>query len=304
MKQLSAQAQQQIAAFLTSSQVRPLENALYAYHFSGGSADDVLSALTAFQNPDGGFGHGLEPDLRLPASSVIASSVAFQRLRELHAPADHPLVVSGCRYLRDQYVPARANWDIIPPTIDDAPHAPWWVYGGDLSHSLLNPRAEVLGYLYEYPDHFPADMRQQAADAIVSAIETDTERIDMHDLFCAIRLYETPALPEALKTRLLPPLQHVAERLVTRDPAGWAEYGLAPLGVASSPESPFADQFRAELDTNLDYLIDQLEPSGSWGPNWTWGGLHPEAWAQAERDWRGVITLNNLCTLKAFGRLA
>ena len=89
-----------------------------------------------------------------------------------------------------------------------------------------------------------------------------------------------------------------------RDPAGWAEYGLAPLGVASSPGSPFAAQFRAELELNLDYLIDQLGDSAYWSPNWTWGGLHPEAWAQAERDWRGVITLNNLCTLKAFGRLA
>jgi len=29
-----------------------------------------------------------------------------------------------------------------------------------------------------------------------------------------------------------------------------------------------------------------------------------DAWAAAEREWRGVLTLRNLETLQAFGRLA
>ena len=36
-----------------------------------------------FQNDDGGFGHGLEPDLRLAGSSVIVTTVALQHLRVL-----------------------------------------------------------------------------------------------------------------------------------------------------------------------------------------------------------------------------
>ena len=41
---------------------RPLEIACYNYHFEKGSANGVLKELSAFQNHDGGFGHGLEPD--------------------------------------------------------------------------------------------------------------------------------------------------------------------------------------------------------------------------------------------------
>lgn len=302
MKMLSAEDQQQIRAFMQSEAVRPLERALYAYHFSGGSVADVLAALSSFQNADGGFGHGLECDIRLPASSVIATSVAFQKLRDMGAPADHPLVVNGCRYLRDQYKPATANWDIIPPNVDDAPHAPWWVYGGGLSASKLNPHAEIMGYLHEYAEHFPAAMREQVTSSILAHLESSGID-DMHDLFCVIRLYETKTLPESIRARLLPLLKTAVEKLVARDPASWAEYGLPPLGVVSSPISPFAPMFKDSLDANLDYIIEELGDSNHWSPSWTWGE-DSAAWQDAKREWSGVITLNNLVTLKTFGRLA
>lgn len=302
MKTLSAAAQDKIAAFLTSPQVRPLEAVLYRYHFAGGSSTDVLTALTPFQNADGGFGHGMEPDVRLADSSAIATSVAFQRLHEIGAGGNHPLVANGCRYLRETYIPATANWEIIPSNVDDAPHAPWWVYGEELSHSPVNPRAEILGYLYDYPGHFPAEMRQQATDSIVGYLLDDANELEMHDLYCAIRLSETESLPADIKTPLIERLKRAAEKSVTRDPAGWRGYGLQPLGVVSKPESPFAPLFPDEIELNLDFMIDQLDEAGYWRPNWNWGHS-PDAWAQAEREWRGVLTLNNLLTLRNFGRL-
>ena len=37
---------------------RPLDLARWKYLFEGGSKEDVLTALAAYQNEDGGFGHG------------------------------------------------------------------------------------------------------------------------------------------------------------------------------------------------------------------------------------------------------
>src|SRR5262249_11214277 len=255
------------------------------------------------QNADGGFGHALEPDLRLPGSSVITTTVAFQRLREIHAPANDPIVVNGCRYLRETYDAATINWEIMPKNVDDAPHAPWWTYGTDLSHNLSNPRAEVLGYLYDYAEHFPATMRQQVTDAVIEHLITKSDTLEMSGLHCAVRLYETETLPEAIKTRLLVSLKAAAERLVVRDPSQWAEYGLPPLSLVNSPESPFAPLFQQDLAVNLDYAIDQLVDGSYWTPNWSWFGLWSDVWPQAEKDWRGVITLGNLGLLRAFGRL-
>lgn len=41
---------------------RPLDLARWQYHFENGSREAVLQALQVYQNEDGGYGHGLEPD--------------------------------------------------------------------------------------------------------------------------------------------------------------------------------------------------------------------------------------------------
>jgi len=125
----------------------------------------------------------------------------------------------------------------------------------------------------------------------------------MHDLMCFVRLVETPALPEPIKEPLFDKLKRIVQHVVRRDPAQWADYGLQPLGVVSSPQAPFSVLFQTELEANLDYMIDQLDAAGCWKPNWSWGGQWPAAWAEAESDWRAVLTLANLCTLRAFGWL-
>ncbi len=73
--------------------------------------------------------------------------------------------------------------------------------------------------------------------------------------------------------------------------------------MAARPDSVLAPTYRAAIDPNLDYLIAQQQPDGTWGPNWSWGGLYPAAWAQAARAWTGFLTLENLRTLRAWGRI-
>src|SRR5512143_2702900 len=80
-------------------EARPLEQAVYRFRFEGGSADAVLAALEHFRNPDGGFGKALEPDLRAPESSVLATMRALQALTALKTPADHPMVKRTMGYL-------------------------------------------------------------------------------------------------------------------------------------------------------------------------------------------------------------
>lgn len=41
---------------------RPLDLARWQFHFEGGGKEAVINALECYQNDDGGFGHGLEPD--------------------------------------------------------------------------------------------------------------------------------------------------------------------------------------------------------------------------------------------------
>lgn len=302
---LTPDAQEAARSFI-ASQIRPLERARYAYHFEGGPATAVLDALAAFQNADGGFGNGLEPDLQLADSSAIVTTVGLQHLRELKADASNPLVQAAIAYLLTTYDPSLQTWQIIPATVDDAPHAPWWAYDDQLSQRwrgfLANPRAEIVGYLYEQAALVPPDLLDELGEATALYLEGDPQ-LEMHDLLCYVRLVETAALPAALRGRMMPKLAAVVDSLVARDAAAWANYGLQPLTVVASPTAPFAGLLADAIPANLEYLMQQQGSDGAWAPNWSWFGAYDDAWPAAERAWKGVLTVNTLRQLRAFGRL-
>jgi hypothetical protein len=125
MKNLTAEAYDLAVSFLTT-QGRPLDQALLAYHFDSGSVDAILDALAEYQNPDGGFGKGLEPDIQMPGSSARTTTFGLEALTDVKASADHPVVRSAIAYLLDTFDASSQVWTIVPSEVDDMPHAPWW----------------------------------------------------------------------------------------------------------------------------------------------------------------------------------
>lgn len=297
-----ARENQERAQTFFETQVRPLERALYQYHFQEGTREAVFAALAAFQNDDGGFGHALEPDLHLKDSSVIATTVALQTLRDLRADEDHPLVRTAMHYLLNVYDSVRKVWPIAPENTQDAPCAPWWddPVGFDW-HS--NPRPEVVGYFFDYPSFTSHELRAEWLDSVMSYLELLSDEIEMHELYCYLRLIETQTLPELVRVRLLRKLEPVVKKGVSTDPATWRQYGLQPLSVVHTPESSFAALFPEAIAQNLDFMIENQAEDGAWWPAWSWGDRFPEAWAAARVQWAGHITLANLKTLRSFGRL-
>ena len=47
---------------------RPLEQDQFKYIFGEETVDEVLTEMSKLQNDDGGFGHGMEPDIKMPNS--------------------------------------------------------------------------------------------------------------------------------------------------------------------------------------------------------------------------------------------
>lgn len=60
-----------------NKEARPLESVTLNYYFNS-SNDDILDMLEGFQNPDGGFGRGIEPDFKLIESSPMATSIGLR----------------------------------------------------------------------------------------------------------------------------------------------------------------------------------------------------------------------------------
>ena len=77
MKTLTKETQRRLRRWLQCN-ARSLEWALYLQKFENGSVEAVLDALAAYQNPDGGFGHALEPDDWNQNSTLNATVYAMQ----------------------------------------------------------------------------------------------------------------------------------------------------------------------------------------------------------------------------------
>lgn len=305
MKRLTQSAFQRAKTFVLE-QGRGFDRALLEFHFEDGTADRVLAALAAYQNDDGGFGHGLEPDLRTSASSVIATTVAFQNFRSLAVPMDHPMVRKGLAYLLDTFDESRQVWPIIPPEVEEAPHAPWWDYAGSeagFGGFLVNPRVEIVGYLHDYRAAAPAELLEAVTTAVFAHLDSLPDEMEMHDLICFVSLAETASLPQSDRDRIWQKIAKAAEHGVAREPEQLTGYVLKPLYVVSSPDAPLAEQFAEEVAMNLDFEIEQQGADGAWSPNFSWGDQHPEAWQVARREWQARITLKNLCILRDFGRI-
>jgi hypothetical protein len=284
---------------------RMLERASFAFHFEGGSASDALAELAGYQNSDGGFGHGLEPDFCTAASSGEATALALHVLGRLGIPAENPMVHSAVHYLLRTYNGLKGGWAIAPPEVNDAPHAPWWHYdaatGKAPPETAVNPTAELAAGLYPYAKLLPPSFLERITEFSLSYLEAQPDPLDMHDLVCLCRLADR--LTPDVARRTWPRLERAVLAVVGRDRAGWANYGPQPLTFIFLPDSPLANSLAHELEANLDYRIETQGADGSWAPNWSWGDFYAEAWPQARQDWQSALTLESLLTLQRFGRL-
>jgi hypothetical protein len=289
---------------------RPLEAALFRYRFEDGDAEPVYRELAQYQNADGGFGRALEPDVRAEASSVLATTAALQRLRMLHAPTQHPLVNGAIRYLEATYDPARQSWPLVPPAAEASPHAPWWNQEGlaeRFGGFAVNPRAEVLGYFHEFADETDVEavrLRDTLTPIVFEDLVARTEPLSGDAFLCCQRLIEAPGLPNNVAVDLQRWLLRVAEGAIALDPATWGSYVLLPLQVAPNRAAPMGIPLAHVLPANLDYVVESQAEDGSWAPTWSWFGAFPDDWPAAERDWRGVLTLERLEWLHAYDRIA
>ena len=286
------------------TKARPLERALYRFHFAGVPAAEARAALASFQNNNGGFGRGLEPDLRLPASSAIVTSVAFQHLRELGLLAEDPMVRAALRWTQSAFDRELDHWPAVPPAVNDWPHAPWWTWKEPGERGFTaNPGAELVAHLWHYRAAADAGFLAEITSRVEQLVEALPEEPAMHDLLCLLHLAETPFVPATLREGAMEYVRWAGPVIVARDPQAWTGYGLQPLMLAPRVDSLMEPLLSDALSANLDFVINRQGADGAWPPNWNWLGLFPEDWPQAELEWKGVLTLQTLLTLRSYGRL-
>jgi hypothetical protein len=278
------------ATSFLAREARLLEQRLYATLFEGGSPSRVVDALRGYQNDDGGFGHGLEPDKRCPASQPLDVQIALETLAAA-GMTDAEMLRRACDWLAavgpDGSVPP------VLPSIAAYPRAAHW--GDGKFPPGLNPTAAIAGLLHALGVEHPW------LDAATAFCWRELERElpdDAHGLATVLVFLEHApdrARAEAFAGPVAARLPEASWYLADADAEG---YGLTPLAFAPTPESPWRRLFDdGQIGAHLDRLERDQQPDGGW----------PIAWdppSEASRlEWRGIVTLGALRVLRAYGRL-
>lgn len=303
MAQLGADALIRARGFVMST-ARPIDRALWRFHFENGPAADVWAELRRYRNDDGGFGNALEPDMRAPESSVLATTYALDVAAQLD-DSSHDLVSDAVAYLVRVFDERRDVWRFLPHDLGPAPHAPWWDQGKldeTFSGFVVNPRAKVLGHLLWAGRAESRAIVARVVPIVVDLVDRLQPPLDVNSVECIHELGSH--LDGAAGDRVLRRYETLASASVGSDEEAWSSYGVRPLDVVRDPSEPLFDRLGNLVDRHLDFEIEHQAPDGSWGPTWSWFGSHPETWPVAEKEWAGHLTVETVRTLRRFGRVA
>lgn len=305
MKQLSREAQRAIEAWL-ARRARPLEWARYQVLFHGAPAENYLSLLKQYQNPDGGFGHAIEPDNWNPASTPVGTATAMQQLAFTGLrDFSHPLWQGALRYLESGADFSDGFWHFTVPSNNAYPHAPWWTHDPAAGREQdFGASATLAAYVLRMrPENEAAlAVAREALSRLQSGAEVRGE-MTLGGFAALCPLWER--LGWAGQDETLPLVKAVIDRSIARDPAQWTGYVARPSSAIFGPDSPFYPGNEAIVETELDYLIDTLPQDDVWPLTWEWFGMpYPNEWAIAKNWWKGVAAIEKLLFLRAFGRLA
>ncbi len=100
-----------------------LERALFAWLFDGGCLERLWRIILCYKNPDGGFGHGLEHDLKAPQSNPLALEYLLGVMKHSGMPAGS--ILDGAADWVEGQMDERGDLR-NPPETRDYPLAPWW----------------------------------------------------------------------------------------------------------------------------------------------------------------------------------
>jgi hypothetical protein len=272
------------AAQFLAANARVLDRRRFERLFQDGSAAPVRDAVAAYRNPDGGFGHALEPDGRSPGSQPAAVAVALEILDEADA-WDAELVDAACDWLHAA-VPEEGGAMFVAPSIEGWPHAPWWQPGVQAS---LITTGQIAGPLHARGTEHP--WLDAATEWLWQKLEAPTD-LGAYELLGAFRFLDHApdrARAEAAVDRLAGPLTTI----VTLDPEAEGEVH-GPLMFAPEPHSIARALFDdATIAAHLDHLAAAQQDDGGWTFNWL-------AWSPvAAAEWRGFVTVGALRVLRA-----
>jgi hypothetical protein len=264
----------------------------------GGDPAGALAALDGYRNPDGGYGWGLEADLRSPESQPGAAHHAFEVFEEI-APAAAPQAAALCDWLDSVTLPDGGVPMALPVTTR-AGSAPWWA-GADPTASSLQITSVAAAHAQRAAAHDAAvagsAWLERATRFCLDAIAGLDEAPGAYVLAFCIRFLDAVHDREAEAPELLQRLgRFVPADGRIRVQGGGEDEALHPLDIAPEPGRPARALFGDEvIAADLERLAGLQQDDGGWVVDFQSGS------PAGALEWRGYATVDAVRVLRANG---
>lgn len=259
----------------------------------------IIRGLDAYRNPDGGYGWGLEPDLRAPESQPGAALHALEALADA-GPATSPHATSLLDWLNAVTL-SDGGLPFALPIRDPVACSPFWVHADPAASSLqITAAVATAAHRAARWDESVRDhpWLTKATQYCFDAIRQINEAPFAYVLCFALQFLDivSDKHPEALK--LLERLREFVPRDGALAVVGGAEgETLHLLNYAPEPGRPIRDLLdpRAVVK-DLDRLEQGQLEDGGWAVDFT------SYSSAASLEWRGYATVGAVAVLSKNGR--
>ncbi|MBV7327869.1 hypothetical protein KFU94_06335 [Chloroflexi bacterium TSY] len=260
------------------------ERALFEHLFFDGSIERVHQCLLCYKNADGGWGHGLEHDIRCPMSNPLALEFLLGVIRDTNI--DSGSILTGAM---DWLVDNQAEDGELhnPPDLLEWPHKPWWSEGGQ------NQPDSITGNLVRLGERSNV-VEERTKRWVLNNLTLD--KIQANEwLFMAYHAYDyfmsVDDFPDIERYRSAT-IDNVVQCAQNHRQQGEHQKLFSFFQFGTTPDSPLIQSAPAELTT---YILDHLETTQR--EDGGWDDEHNLDY------WQPYFSTVVLLTLKNFGRL-
>lgn len=258
--------------------------------------ENIIIELKKYQNKDGGFGNGLEPDVQMPNSSILATITAVKILDFIRNPElKKDIIKDVVSYFESNYNYEDNRFYMVDENVDNYPHAIWWNFS-ELKNNFPygNPDPEVIGYLFENRKYLKKLKFSNLINDVVEFIMSDKFlNASMHTLMSVIEFYKR--VDEDVKNLIHDRIHLLVKKEIDLGIGKWDEYVLEPYKIYIQ-EPHFINTHLEELGKNLKVIIDEIV-SLDVQPKWKWHQYNDE-FDEVKNQWIGHLYFDMIRALK------
>ncbi|MDF2820618.1 MAG: hypothetical protein K0R15_1059 [Clostridiales bacterium] len=288
---------------------RELELSIWKYHYESGSKNDVVNALSYYQNEDGGFGNAVEPDNWNTNSIPYATLFAINILQDIKFFDMQHSIYLGIKKCLDHESFYPDGWAFTIPSNKDFPHANYYNYNED--YNKTESTGIILGFCSFIIEYYKESKIYSSVIELIHSLVDKIYSDNLGDMgptgyITLIKTMKKINIEGYDYDKLELRLKELVNNSIQRNSKQWPFYGYRPSEYVKSKDSIFYDDNKDIVEEELNFLFDTLPNDDVWPITWSWfenNDKYPKESIISGHWWKVIKAIERVEFLRNFGRL-